>query len=112
MLGEEHSSTLISMNNLALTYKNQERWKEAEELNVQVMKTRKKVLGEEHPSTLISMHNLAYTLKSQSREAEAISLMETCFKLRKQILGPTHSHTETSLKALHEWKGGEDKFEH
>jgi Tetratricopeptide repeat len=31
-LGEEHPDTLISMDNLASTYSNQGRWKEAEEL--------------------------------------------------------------------------------
>ena len=61
VLREEHPSTLTSMANLALTYRNQRRWKEAEELEVQVMETRKRVLGEEHPSTLTSMGNLAST---------------------------------------------------
>ena len=52
-LGPEHPSTLNSMDNLALTYWNQGRWKEAEELQVRVMETRKTVLGQEHPDTLI-----------------------------------------------------------
>ena len=43
VLGEEHPSTLTSMANLALTFWNQEQWKEAEELEVQVMETRKRV---------------------------------------------------------------------
>jgi diphthamide synthase (EF-2-diphthine--ammonia ligase) len=36
MLGEEHPHTLISMGNLASTYRNQGRRKVAEELEVQV----------------------------------------------------------------------------
>ncbi|KAF2715873.1 hypothetical protein K431DRAFT_190066, partial [Polychaeton citri CBS 116435] len=36
-LGEEHPSTLASMANLASTYRNQGRLKEAEELEVKVM---------------------------------------------------------------------------
>ena len=43
------------MANLASTYRNQGRWKEAEELDVQVMETSLKVLGQEHPDTLTSM---------------------------------------------------------
>jgi hypothetical protein len=43
VLGEEHPSTLTSIANLASTYGNQGRWKEAEE----------------HPDTLTSMINLA-----------------------------------------------------
>jgi hypothetical protein len=50
VLGDEHPDTLTSMGNLALTYSNQGRWKEAEELEVQVIETRKRVLGDEHPT--------------------------------------------------------------
>jgi hypothetical protein len=65
VLGQEHPETLSSMNNLASTYWDQGRWKEAEELGVQVMETRKRVLGQEHPDTLSSMSNLAFMLKLQ-----------------------------------------------
>ena len=61
VLGEEHPDTLISMGNLASTYRNQGRWDEAEELEVQVMETSKRVLGEGHPDTPTSMMNLAFT---------------------------------------------------
>ncbi|RYP69598.1 hypothetical protein DL770_008204 [Monosporascus sp. CRB-9-2] len=61
LLGEDHLDTLTSMNNLASTYSKQGRWKEAEELGVRTLKTRKRVLGEDHPDTLISMHNLTWT---------------------------------------------------
>jgi Tetratricopeptide repeat len=44
-------------------YRNQGRWKEAEELFVQVIETRKKVLGAEHPSTVTRMANLALTYR-------------------------------------------------
>jgi len=37
MLGAEHPSTLTNVANLALTYKGEVRWKEAVELEVQVM---------------------------------------------------------------------------
>jgi len=47
VFGEKHPGTLISMANLALTYSNQGRRKEAEELEVQMMETRKRVLGED-----------------------------------------------------------------
>jgi len=59
VLGQEHPDTLSSMANLASTYRNQGRWKEAEGLELQVMETRKRVLGQEHPDTVASMANLA-----------------------------------------------------
>jgi hypothetical protein len=94
------------MSNLASTYSNQGRWKVAEELQVQVMQTSKRVLGDEHPHTLTSMHNLAFTLQSQARRQEALALMETCFHSRQQILGKQHPYTQWSLDALNSWRAG------
>jgi hypothetical protein len=65
VLGEEHLDTLAGMANLVPTYRNQGRWKEAEELEVQVRETRKRVLGAEHPSSLTSMNYLAYTWRTR-----------------------------------------------
>ena len=59
MLGEEHPKTLLSMVNLSFTYLSQGKWNEAEQLEVQVLDMKKKVLGEEHPQTILSMTNLA-----------------------------------------------------
>ena len=93
------------MANLASTYRNQGRWKEAEELEVQVMETRKRVLGAEHPDTLTSMNNLAFTWKGHGRDAEAIKLMEKCVQLRTLVLGADHPHTLSSSAALIGWQG-------
>jgi hypothetical protein len=43
---------LASHGLVASTYRNQDRWKDAAELDVQVMETTKRVLGAEHPSIL------------------------------------------------------------
>ena len=80
------------------------RWKEAEELFVRVMETRKRVLGEEHPSTLTSMNNLACMWNGQGRNEEAIRLMSECVQLSTQILGASHPFTLSSLTALDGWK--------
>jgi hypothetical protein len=49
------------MVNLASTYWNQGRWKEAEMLEVVVMEKRKQMLRDDHPHTLApSVANLAY----------------------------------------------------
>ena len=45
-LGEKHPNTIITMENLALTYRKQGQWKEAEELHVQVIQSCLRVLGE------------------------------------------------------------------
>ena len=70
----EYLDRLTSMTNLVSTYWNQGRWKEAGELEVQVMETRKKLLGAEHPKTLTSVANLASTYRHQGRWKEAEEL--------------------------------------
>jgi hypothetical protein len=50
------------MGNLASTYSNQGKLKEAEKLEVMVMEDRKRVLRKEHPATLTCMGNLASTV--------------------------------------------------
>ena len=128
VLGEEHPSTLTSITNLTSTYRNQGRWKKAEELEVQVMETRKRVLGEEHPSTLTSVANLASTYRNQRREGgrrakfqfvvylilflspilytatALILLLEKWFQLRKKVLGIHHPYTTLSLTTLNRWQ--------
>jgi Flp pilus assembly protein TadD len=71
VLGADHPSTLISINNLAATYGNLGRWDEAEELEVQVIQTSKRVLGQDHPDTTASMANLALTYSLQGKHEEA-----------------------------------------
>ena len=73
------------MSNLASTYWNQGRWKEAEELEVQVMETRIRLLGAEHPSTLTSMSNLAFTYRSQGRSKEAEELELQVMEIKKKV---------------------------
>ena len=91
------------MNNLAVTYLYQNRWKEAEELQLQVVETRKRVLRAEHPDTLISMSNLAIVYNEQDRHTEAIALMESVVDLLTRKLGAKHSDTRDSAELLERW---------
>jgi tetratricopeptide (TPR) repeat protein len=93
------------------------RWKEAEELNVQVMETRKRVLGEEHPDTLRSMGNLASTYQNQGRWKEAEELEVQVMETTKRVLGEEHPDTLLSMGNLAStywnqgrWKEAEELF--
>jgi uncharacterized protein (DUF2164 family) len=88
------------MGNLASTYRNQGRWNEAEQLEVQVMDMRKKLLGAEHPDTLTSMANLASTYRNQGRWNEAEQLEVQVMDMRKKLLGAEHPDTLTSMANL------------
>ena len=86
-MGLEHPSTLTSMANLTSTYRNQGRWKETEELEVQVTETSSKVLELEHPDTLTSVANLASTFWSQGRWKEAEELFVQVVETSSRVLG-------------------------
>jgi len=100
VLGPEHPDTLISMANLASTYRNQGRWDHAEELEIQALETRKRVLGLEHPDTLISMANLASTYRNQGRWDQAEELEIQALETRKRVLGLEHPDTLISMANL------------
>jgi len=100
VLGLEHPDTLISMANLASTYRNQGRWDQAEELEIQALETRKRVLGLEHPDTLISMTNLASTYRNQGRWDQAEELEIQALETRKRVLGLEHPDTLISMANL------------
>jgi hypothetical protein len=103
VLGDKHPDTLTSMNNPASTYSNQGRWKDAEELFVQVMETFKRVLRHEHPDTLTRMASLAFTFKGQGFVSKAMALIEQCSELYAVVLGPQHPDTISSCEVLTAW---------
>ncbi|KAL6230704.1 hypothetical protein BDW75DRAFT_234191 [Aspergillus navahoensis] len=90
VLGEDHPDTLTSMSNLAFTFWSQGRWKEAEELWLQVVEIWKRVLGEDHPDTLTCM--------SRWKAAEELGLQ--VMVTRKRVLGEDHPDTLTSMGIL------------
>jgi len=76
------------------------RCKEGEDLFVQVMDTRKKVLGLEHPDTLGSMNNLALLLANQGKYDEAEPICQQTLQLREKVLGLEHPDTLISMNNL------------
>ncbi|KAL4862232.1 nucleoside phosphorylase domain-containing protein [Aspergillus spectabilis] len=124
------TSILITMSDLASTYWNQGRWKEAEKLDKQAMEIRKQVLGPEHPETLLrtmeeaeelevpvlpirkrvlgpehpdalfSMANIACTYRYQGRWKEAEELEVQVLPIRERVLGPEHPDTLRSMANL------------
>ena len=79
---------------------NQGRWNKAEQLEVQVMDMRKKLLGAEHPHTLTCMANLASIYWNQGKWNEAEQLDIQVMDMKKKVLGAEHPHTINSMKNL------------
>ncbi|KAJ5455845.1 uncharacterized protein N7458_004109 [Penicillium daleae] len=96
MFGAENEETLNSTAMLAVAFRLEDRWEEAEYLEVQVLETRKKKLGADHLSTLTSMANLASTYSDQGRWEKAEKLKVQVMETRKTKLGADHPSTLTS----------------
>jgi hypothetical protein len=75
-------------------------WNEVEELQAQVMETRKTMVGKEHLDTLTSMANLAAIFRKQGRWKEAEDLEVGVMETRKRILGKEHPSTLRSMANL------------
>src|SRR3954451_24548052 len=93
-------ATLTSMNNLALVYREQGRYGEAEQLCKEALEGRRAALGPTHPATLASLHNLALVYREQGRYGEAEQLDKETLEGRRAALGPTHPATLTSMNNL------------
>ncbi|KAJ5644831.1 hypothetical protein N7507_010842 [Penicillium longicatenatum] len=98
--GTDDESTLASTAILADAYRLEGRWKEAEQLQVQVMEAHKMYLGADHPETLISMANLALTYWNQGRWDKAKKLQVQIMETRKTKLGADHPDTLKSMANL------------
>ena len=99
-LGLEHPETLTSAAVLALTYLNEGRPKEAEELGMQTLETRRRVVGLEHPATLTSAADLVLIYSKQGRFKEAEELEVQTLETRRKVLGLEHPETLTSADHL------------
>ncbi|KAJ5955445.1 hypothetical protein N7501_009724 [Penicillium viridicatum] len=95
--GEEHKEVADSIGMLAIAYGLEGRWKEAEQLELQVVETRKSKLGESHPDSLTSMNHLALIYREQGRWEEAERLELQVMEIRKVTLGADHSDTLRSM---------------
>ena len=81
------------MQGLACTYSDLGKYIEAEELEIQVLHARNKILGEEHPSTILAMENLASTFFNLGKYAEAEKLQIQVLNASRKTLGEDHSDT-------------------
>jgi tetratricopeptide (TPR) repeat protein len=79
---------------------NEGQYKKAEELDVQVMQIRKRVLGDEHPDTLTSIADLASTYWDQGRWKEAEELEMQVMQIRKRVLGDEQPDTLIAIGNL------------
>jgi serine/threonine-protein kinase len=100
-LGERHSSTAATMQNLAQTLQMLGKFKEAETYHRRALATKRAALGDAHPSVTISLNNLANLLTRLSgRLDEAEALAREALALDRRMFGAKHSYVAASMANL------------
>ncbi|KAK5993964.1 Nephrocystin-3-like protein [Cladobotryum mycophilum] len=100
VLGEKHSSTLISMQRLSTTYQRQGRYKDTEDLLNKLLSLNKKVRGDDHEETLESLAALSRIYQLQARYEEAEEVQTVVLGKRERILGKDHRDTLESMEDI------------
>jgi tetratricopeptide (TPR) repeat protein len=99
-LGPDHANVAISLNNLAVVYRAQGRYAEAEPLHKRALAISEKVLGPEHPTVAIRLNNLAGLYQDQRRYVEAEPLYKRALAIGENVLGPEHPDVAIRLNNL------------
>jgi len=93
VLGEKHSDTATTYNNIALVWFVQGNYYEALKWYEKALDTYKEVLGERHPYTAIAYNNMALTYSELDNYSEALKLHEEALNIREEVLGENHPDT-------------------
>ncbi|KAL4788547.1 hypothetical protein BJX76DRAFT_363310 [Aspergillus varians] len=113
MYGETDFKTIQAISDLADAYRDLEwleeaenleiqlgKWKETEEIMVQLLELNRRVQGPEHPNTMLSMQNLAFTYSEVGKPDEAENLTLQALDAHKRLRGPEHPDTLSSMSSL------------
>jgi tetratricopeptide (TPR) repeat protein len=99
-LDPQQFHSLINMSNLVSNYLKQGRMKDAETIQVQVLKIFKEAIGEEHPTTLSSMSLLVSIYQNQGRWDDVEVLSVQVLGTLMRLLGAKHLYTLSAMSNL------------
>jgi CHAT domain-containing protein/tetratricopeptide (TPR) repeat protein len=99
-LGEEHPSTGIAYNNLAINLLNQGKYAEAQRYFEKALAIWRKVLGEDHPDTASGYNNVAVCRHDQRQHVLAQRYFERALEIRRWVLGEDHRLTVETSESL------------
>jgi non-specific serine/threonine protein kinase/serine/threonine-protein kinase len=88
------------MSNLAMLYRDQGKYAQAEPLSIKVIEVQRRTLGEEHPDTLLSMNSLGVLYRDQRKFAQAEPLSTKVLELQRRLLGEEHPETLNAMGQL------------
>ena len=98
--GPEDDDTLDIKCVLACNYRNQGRYREAEQIDREVLVVRQKIYGDKDSETAESLDNLALDLKAMGRVDEALELQEQALDILINVDGEGSQTTQTAMHNL------------
>ena len=87
VLGNDHPSTLASINNMGLVLVSQGKLNEAEQYHREGLESSRRILGNEDPGTLLSINNFGTLLHRQGKLDEAEPYYREALASSRRILG-------------------------
>ena len=103
-LGPKHTSTLDTVNNLGILYKNQGKLAEAEQMYVRALQGYEDALGLENVArytpALNTMSNLGYLFAAQGELTEAKTMYSRALAGFQALLGPSSNNCRRLKRAL------------
>src|ERR1700680_1088770 len=99
-LGPDHPNVALSLNTLALLYRAQDRYANAEQLYVRSLAIYEKALGPAHPYIAASLQNLAALYDSLDRYADAEPLDKRSLAIYEKAFGAEHRDVAAALNSL------------
>lgn len=99
-LGEDHVDTLESASDLALDLHALGEYRQARDLDQDILDRRRRILGEDDPATLVSANNLARDLRALGELSRARDLDEDTLYRKRRVLGGDHPSSLISANEL------------
>src|SRR5262249_51301304 len=104
VLGEDHNSTLLSMNNLGMVYLLQAKFEKAEPLFARLLEVRRRFLDWKQPhtvtATIMAVDDLSALCVMQRKLKEGEPLLKESLDLRRRWLGAEHAETAQAIQHL------------
>ncbi|MDG2185688.1 MAG: tetratricopeptide repeat protein, partial [Mariniblastus sp.] len=99
-LGDEHPSTLRSINNMGVLLSNEGKYDEAQPYFTEALEVSRRTLGDDHPETLASISNMGNLLSTQGKYDEALPYMAEVLEVSRRTLGDEHPGTLRSISNM------------
>jgi tetratricopeptide (TPR) repeat protein len=98
--GAKHTSTLSTVHNLGLLYKNQGKMKEAEEMYLRALRGFEEAWGAKHTSTLDTVYGLGLLYADQGKMKEAEEMYLRALRGYEEAWGAEHTSTLDTVYGL------------